>query len=56
MGSRGLVIGMLIYNLAVPALLTRAAIADEMRGVAIWPACVLHLGLAMWCVLCLWSR
>lgn len=50
-GRRGLVGGLLIYNLAVPALLTRAAIADGTRGIAIWPACVLHLGLAVWCAL-----
>ena len=49
---RGLVGSVLIYNLAVPALLIRAAIADGMRGIAIWPTCVLHLGLAIWCILC----
>jgi hypothetical protein len=54
--GRGLVGGMLIYNLAVPVLLARAAIVDGMRGIAIWPACVLHLGLGIWCVLCLPRR
>jgi hypothetical protein len=52
-GHRGLVGSMLIYNLAVPVLLIRAAIAFGMRGIALWPACVLHMGLAIWCVLCL---
>jgi hypothetical protein len=50
-GHRALVGGMLIYNLAVPVLLIRAAIAFGMRGIALWPAAILHLGLAIWCVL-----
>jgi hypothetical protein len=48
--SRGLVGSMLIYNVAVPALLARAAIADGMRGIAIWPACAVHLALAIGCI------
>ena len=52
-GRRGLVGSLLIYNLAVPAILTRAAIADGMRGIAIWPTCALHFGLAIWCLVCL---
>ena len=55
--QRGALVGsMLIYNLAVPLLLTRAAIADGMRGIAIWPACVLHFGLAVWCMFCVQGR
>lgn len=50
--GRGLVGCMLIYNLAVAVLLSRAAVIDGMRGIAIWPACVLHFGLAMWCMFC----
>ena len=55
-GHRALVSGMLVYNFAVPVLLIRAAIAFGMRGPALWPASVLHLGLAIWCVLCLRRR
>jgi hypothetical protein len=51
-----LVGSMLIYNLAVPMLLTRAAIADGLRGIAIWPACALHFGLAVWCMFCVQGR
>ena len=50
---RGLISSILIYNLAVPALLTYGAIAHGMRGIAIWPTCVLHLILAIWCLRCL---
>jgi hypothetical protein len=50
--QRGALVGsMLIYNVAVPLLLTWAAIADGIRGIAIWPACAVHFGLAIWCIL-----
>jgi hypothetical protein len=52
-GGRGLVGSMLFYNLAVPVLLTHAAIVDGMRGIAIWPACAIHIALAIWCAICL---
>jgi hypothetical protein len=55
-GRQALLAGMLIYNLAVPALLIRAAMAGGLRGIALWPACALHLGLAIWCVSCLKRR
>jgi hypothetical protein len=51
-GRAALVGSMLIYNLAVPLLLIRAAIADDMLGIAIWPACALHVVLAIWCMFC----
>ncbi len=49
----GLVVGLLIYNVAVPLLLIQAAIAEAMHGVALWPASVLHMALALWCCACL---
>ena len=52
-GGRGLTGSMLFYNLAVPGLLARAAFADGLRGIAIWPACALHIVLAIWCAICL---
>ncbi len=55
-GHRALMGGMLLYNLAVPALLMQAAIAFGLRGIALWPAGILHTGLAIWCVLCLRNR
>ena len=53
---RGLVTGLLIYNVAVPVLLIYAAIAVGMRGIALLPASFLHVALAFWCLLCLRSR
>ena len=46
---------LLIYNLAVPALLIHAAVAYGIRGIALWPAGILHTIMAIWCVLCLRS-
>lgn len=54
-GQRGMVGSLLIYNLAVPALLIHAAVAYGIRGIALWPAGILHTILAIWCVLCLRS-
>jgi hypothetical protein len=55
-GRAAVVCSMLIYNLAVPVLLTWAAVTGGMRGIAIWPACALHIGLAVWCMLFIRSR
>ena len=52
-GHRGLVGGMLIYNLAVPLLLIHAAIVLGLHGIVLWPASVLHVGFAIWCMICL---
>jgi hypothetical protein len=52
----GLVAGMLIYNLAVPMLLMHAAMASMMGGIALWPASILHIVLAIWCIASLRSR
>jgi hypothetical protein len=55
-GQRGMVGSLLIYNLAVPALLIHATVAYGTHGIALWPAGILHTTLAIWCVLCLQSR
>lgn len=52
----GLVAGLLIYNLAVPILLLHGWIASGMRGIGLWPASLLHTGLAIWCAACLRPR
>jgi hypothetical protein len=52
-GERGaqtwLIAGMLIYNLAVPAVLIHGWIAWALAGIALWPAILLHTALAVWC-------
>jgi hypothetical protein len=53
----GLVIGILLYDVAAAVLLGFAGVALNMVGLALWPAVVLHALLAAWCFAeCLSSR
>lgn len=49
----GLVAAMLLYDVAVAAVLAFAAIVNGLYGVALWPAVVLHAVMSVWCVVCL---
>jgi hypothetical protein len=51
--ASGLIAAMLLYNAAVVALLVRAGIAPGLSGIGLWPAVVLRLEMAVWCVSCL---
>ena len=47
-GARtGQITGTLIYNVSVPVLLAYAAIAHMMHGIALWPAALVHVVLAV---------
>jgi hypothetical protein len=52
----GLLAGLAVYNAVVAALLTYAAVVDDVNGFGIWPATGLHLVLLMWCAACLRAR
>jgi len=54
-GSRrvDVVVGLLVYNAAVPACLVHAAMVGQADGIALWPVALLHTALAFWCIGCL---
>jgi uncharacterized membrane protein HdeD (DUF308 family) len=49
----GLLTGVLLYDVGAAALLAWAALGPGLTGTALWPAVVLHTGLAVWSLLCL---
>jgi hypothetical protein len=51
-----LLTGALTYNVAAAAILASTGLFSSLVGFALWPAVVLHLVLAGWCVVCLWNR
>jgi hypothetical protein len=49
----GLLIGLLIYNGAVPVLLVHSYLVYGIGGIGLWPVVVLHLVFAAWLAACL---
>ena len=52
----GLIAAMLLYNTAVVVVLAHAGMGLGALGVGLWPAVLLHLALAVWCIVCLWCK
>jgi hypothetical protein len=50
---RGVLSGILVYDVLAALLLIYAGLGVQMNGPALWPAVVLHTVLAVWCLVCL---
>jgi hypothetical protein len=51
--GRAVIAAMLVYNSGATAVLAFSSLGQGMFGPGLWPAVVLHAGLAIWCVSCL---
>lgn len=51
--ARGLVIGMLVYNVAAAGLLGYAGLVLKLPGTGIWFGVGLHVVMTTWCLACL---
>jgi len=47
--GRALIAAMLLYNVAVAAILIHGRLALGLDGIALWPAALAHVALAAWC-------
>lgn len=48
--ARGLTVAMLLYNIAVVAILASAGLGLAMHGQALWPGVALHVAMTIWCI------
>ena len=51
--ARGIVSAMALYNIGAVVILGAAGIWSQPTGIALWPAVILHAGMAVWCIACL---
>lgn len=51
--TRGLTAAMFFYNVAAVVILGLAGLNAKPVGIALWPAVIVHVGMAIWCLICL---
>ncbi len=51
--ATGLTATMLLYNTAVVVILAHAGLVSGLVGIGLWPGIVLHVSMAVWCLVCL---
>jgi len=54
--ARGLVAGLLLYNLGAGALFAQAGLTLQPAGIGVWGVVVIHTFMAVWCISCLKHR
>jgi len=53
--AAGLIVAMLIYNVAAAAILAAAGTVSRLTAIALWPTVALHAGMAAWSLACVFS-
>ena len=54
--ARGVVSGMVLYNLGAVLVLGAAGLQSPPAGIALWPAVILHAAMTVWCVVSLLNK
>ncbi|WP_372521856.1 hypothetical protein [Sulfuricaulis sp.] len=54
--AHGVIAAMLLYNTVTVAVLAYAGMGLGLSGIGLWPAVLLHAGLAVWCIVCLRTK
>jgi hypothetical protein len=56
LAGRGLLPGLLFYNVAALVALVHASLALQLTGIGLWPVATVHAALAAWCIACLYTE
>jgi len=54
--ARGLVIAMVLHNAAIATALVYGGIALGLSGIGLWPVVLVHVTMAVWCVISLLNK
>ncbi|MEJ7646115.1 MAG: hypothetical protein WKF87_16085 [Chryseolinea sp.] len=54
--SIAMIAALTLYNFSSAMLLGYVAVVENLSGIGLWPAVLLHIGLLLWCFKCLRKR